>query len=232
MNNDGEWAVIVPIRRLTEAKSRLAVPAHQLRSDFANAFLLDTIEAIRGSGQVRSIFVVSPDPSQLNLPGCHIERDEATGINDAVQIGRRAAVKGGHVGPVAAVLPDLPALRSRELALLLQLTRREQRAFVPDYSGTGTTVVTACTPETLDTSFGFDSAERHRNAGFCELDLLLPSIRRDVDTFADLTSAAILGLGGQTSQLIPNRKSLLFARQLTISRANHGEVRETACPIN
>src|SRR3546814_10618148 len=52
-------------------------------------------------------------------------------------------------------------------------------------------------------AFGEDSAQRHRLLGCTDLDLPADStLRRDVDTPAQLEAAASLGLGPRTSALV------------------------------
>jgi len=51
---------------------------------------------------------------------------------------------------------------------------------------------------------GPGSRQRHRSAGVAELDLTgIAGLRRDVDTPADLDSAAGLGLGPRTAAIAP-----------------------------
>jgi 2-phospho-L-lactate guanylyltransferase len=51
----------------------------------------------------------------------------------------------------------------------------------------------------LEPRFGADSAAVHKAHGAVRLDGDWPGLRRDVDTEADLTAAAALGLGRHTA---------------------------------
>jgi 2-phospho-L-lactate guanylyltransferase len=195
------WAVIVPIRKLSQAKSRLDVGEGENRARFAVAFLIDTLSAVRGCPQVGLTVLVTPDLSLSETGGCCVVHDDGTGIDHAVNVGRDAVVHHGHVGPVAVVLPDLPALDSSELTAVLNSLQTSRNAFVSDADLTGTTCVTASSVHTLTTAFGAGSAWRHRNLGFRELFLDVPSVRRDVDTVEQLVRARELGLGRATSEL-------------------------------
>src|SRR5919204_619987 len=68
-------------------------------------------------------------------------------------------------------------------------------AIVPDASGTGTTLLTAPSGAALNPRFGTGSAAAHAASGAVPLVGPWPSLRRDVDTAADLRAAAALGLG-------------------------------------
>ena len=73
---------------------------------------------------------------------------------------------------------------------------------MPDAAGSGTTLYTAGPAAQFCPRFGPGSRDRHRAGGAAELDLAdVPGLRRDVDTPADLRSAAGLRLGPRTSAL-------------------------------
>jgi 2-phospho-L-lactate guanylyltransferase len=101
------------------------------------------------------------------------------------------------------VAADLPALRPGELAVLLARAARHERSFVRDAQGTGTTLLLALDADDLRPMFGAGSAERHARSGAVEIAAdRLPSVRRDVDTAADLDAALTLGVGSWTSRVL------------------------------
>jgi 2-phospho-L-lactate guanylyltransferase len=56
--------------------------------------------------------------------------------------------------------------------------------------------------DTFRPRFGRDSRAEHLAAGACEIDLEgIPSLRRDVDTPADLADVLRLGIGPRTSRV-------------------------------
>jgi 2-phospho-L-lactate guanylyltransferase len=99
---------------------------------------------------------------------------------------------------------DLPALRPAELAAALSAAEASQRAFVPDAAGTGTVLLTAVTGR-LEPLFGEDSAAAHAESGAVRLGGDWASLRRDVDTPADLSEAVELGLGKYTQEVVDFR---------------------------
>jgi 2-phospho-L-lactate guanylyltransferase len=74
--------------------------------------------------------------------------------------------------------------------------------FVADADGVGTTVVTAPDLDTFRPCFGHGSRAEHLAVGASEIDLEgVPSLRRDVDTPADLADVLRLGIGPRTSRV-------------------------------
>ena len=195
------WLVVVPVKPLTAAKRRLrgAVPdpAH---GDLVLAMALDTVAAAL---PVADVLVVCDDLAVREAT----QELGAQGVPDKPQAGLNAALRFGAdlaTGAVAALTADLPALRPADLAAALAATQNGFRSFVADVSGTGTTLLTAPAGDVLDPRFGVDSARAHRASGALPLSGDWPTLRRDVDTPADLAEAATFGLGPYTARLLTN----------------------------
>lgn len=178
----------MPLKPLAVAKSRLrgALPdlSHEsLVLSLANA----TIAAALASDAVGRLIIISNDRwlGWETLPDC------GGGLNAAI-----ACAATRITGPVAAMPADLPALRPHELSDALGYAA--VRSFVPDADGTGTVLLAAPSGGLLP-CFGPLSARAHRLSGARELTKDWPTLRRDVDTAADLDAA--LRLGWQSSGL-------------------------------
>jgi 2-phospho-L-lactate guanylyltransferase len=192
------WSVVIPAKALPAAKSRLAPmssdPAAHRR--LVEAIRADTIAAATAARGVARVLVVvdradgAPDVLLQRLPG----------LDAAVREGAAHAAQLWPEDGVAALVGDLPALRPDELAQALRAAARLGSAFVPDASGTGTTLLAAVPGHALDPAFGPGSAQRH--AGGATAVLAGPGLRHDVDTAADLFSAAGLGLGTATRAVL------------------------------
>ena len=195
------WAVVVPVKRLAGAKSRLrgALPGVPHR-ELALALVLDTLTAALACPAVAEVLVVTDDTEvgcRAGALGARVVPDApGTGLNPALRHG--AALATGH--PVAALAGDLPALRAGELAEALVSAR--MRAFVADAAGTGTTLLAAPRGVPLDPWFGAGSALAHARSGAVPLAGAWPSLRQDVDTAVDLRAATGLGLGSHTAALL------------------------------
>lgn len=200
-----QWTVVVPLKALARAKSRLSdTAADDVRPGLALAFAQDTVAAALACAWVGDVVVVTDDPlagRELAALGARIVPDEpAGGLNPALAHAAAVARRRRPRGALAALGADLPALRPRELARVLDAAVEFPRAFLPDAAGIGTTLLAAAPGLELRPAFGADSRLRHRVSGAVELALeAVASVRQDVDTGEDLRAALALGVGPRTA---------------------------------
>jgi 2-phospho-L-lactate guanylyltransferase len=201
------WSVVIPVKVLNQAKSRLGQLGAQRRAELALAMAVDTVIAVRACEQVTDMIVVTDDQVAADVLAVH----GATVIADAPSDGLNAALVHGaaHVravspgAGVAALFADLPAVRPDEISRALTAAAAWPTAFVADAAGDGTTLYTARPGSAFLPSFGASSRARHAAAGAVELDLPgIPGLRQDVDTPEDLTAATTIGLGRNTADLL------------------------------
>ncbi len=200
------WSVLMPVKVLSEAKSRLAALAGPRRGELALAVACDTVTAVMRTDQAARAIVITDDPvaaSALRELGAQVIPDEPRdGLNAALRHGAAIAAHSWPASGTAALSADLPALRPAELARALSAAARWPNAFVADAPGDGTTLYTAAPGVAFRPAFGLASRARHAAGGAAELELTdIPGLRRDVDTPADLRGAAELGLGTRTAPL-------------------------------
>ncbi|HEV2635203.1 MAG TPA: 2-phospho-L-lactate guanylyltransferase [Actinocrinis sp.] len=198
------WSVIIPVKRLPEAKSRLAPLPPEQRGALALAFAADALAAVLAAPQVHAAYVVTGDPrvgGRLSALGARLVPDPGTGLNGAYAAGlaRARADFPGH--RVLALNADLPALRTGELGAFLESVG-PGRAVVPDVPGTGSTMLAADPDGRLEPLFGPDSRRRHEESGAAVRLDAGPSLRQDVDTVLDLASALRLGVGRYTANAL------------------------------
>ncbi|MGW7433055.1 2-phospho-L-lactate guanylyltransferase [Streptomyces sp. NPDC054861] len=207
MNTDPDdgWSLVVPLKPLARAKSRLAAAAGaRSRPRLALAFALDTVAAALECPRVRDVAVVTDDPeaaAALAALGARIVPDSpAAGLNAALAHGARAVREGRPGARVAALNADLPALRPAELERVLRAAGKYPRAFLADAAEIGTTFLSAGPGVELAPAFGGASRRRHSSTGAVEIRLTgVDSVRRDVDTGEDLAAALALGVGPRTA---------------------------------
>ncbi len=205
---DAGVSVVIAVKRLTAAKTRLA-PAFPpaARGGVVLAMLEDTIAAATAVPAVRSIIVVTPDADAAAAAGRlgALALDDPTPanhrdpLNNALAAGealaRRESVN------VVALQGDLPALRVAELTEAISAASANPRSFVSDRHGSGTAALFAFGVP-LRPLFGAESSARHRRSGAAELTGDWPGLRCDIDTAQDLLDARLLGVGPATSQVI------------------------------
>lgn len=208
MGEAGGVGLIIAVKRLTAAKTRLAArfPAAR-RERVVLAMLLDTITAARDVAAVDSITVVTPDEvaaaAARGLGAAVLADptppDHPDPLNNAIGVACRSV--SALMPNIVVLQGDLPALRPGELSAALAAARVCPRSFVADRQGSGTVALFA-SGVPADPRFGADSARRHRDSGAVELDGDWPGLRCDIDTPQDLAEARRLGLGKATADAL------------------------------
>jgi 2-phospho-L-lactate guanylyltransferase len=209
------WCLVVPVKPLDRAKSRLAAPDIDpaLRARLALAFAADMVEAALSAKHVVGIVAVTDDTLAADV----LRGIGATTVPDLPDAGLNPAfAHGAHIAReihgdigIAAVAADLPALRTEELDAALEAISelsfsRPSRKFIPDAHDIGTTMLFAPAGIALDPRFGGPSRRTHLDSGAELVDIPdIASLRRDVDTPEDLAAAARLGVGPRTAALLP-----------------------------
>jgi 2-phospho-L-lactate/phosphoenolpyruvate guanylyltransferase len=211
MNGAADIGVIIAVKRLTAAKTRLS-PAFSAgtREEVVLAMLIDTIAAARAVGAVQSITVVTPDDTAAAAArelGAAVLFDttppsDPDPLNTAVRFAWAAVTK--QTANTVVLQGDLPALQANEFSEALAQARSHRRSFVADRHGSGTAALFAL-GVALDPLLGRESARRHRDSGAAELTGAWPGLRCDIDTVEDLRAAQLLGVGAATTRAIAPR---------------------------
>lgn len=194
------WGVVVPVKLLSLAKTRLAAYGADGRAELALAFADDVVTAALACPAVVRVVVVTDDvraAETLRRPGTCVVADlPGAGLNPALVHGAELLRRSEPEVGVAALTSDVPALRPSDLDDVLAAVTG--RAFVPDTEDVGTTLLAAAPGSALQPAFGEGSGRRHLRDGAVRLEAPA-SLRRDVDTPADLQEALALGVGPRTS---------------------------------
>jgi 2-phospho-L-lactate/phosphoenolpyruvate guanylyltransferase len=203
---DKAWSVLIPVKVLAEAKSRLASLAGPRRAELALALASDTVTAVLASDAVARVIVITDDQDAavvLAALGALVVPDEPrAGLNPALRHGARYAAARWPGDGMAALSADLPALRPEQIGQALRAAAAWPTAFVADAAGDGTTLYAARAGAAFQPAFGLASRARHAAGGAVELGLDgIGGLRRDVDTPSDLRGAVALGLGPHSAPL-------------------------------
>jgi 2-phospho-L-lactate guanylyltransferase len=196
------WSLVIPVKVLALAKSRLTGLAGPARAELALAMAADTVTAACAAAE--SVIVVTDDAAaraELSGLGAVVVPDQpGDGLNAALRFGAEQADQRWPGRGRAGLAADLPALGAAELGLALSAAAGAGEAFVPDVAGTGTTLYAAGPGVAFHPRFGVGSRAAHLSAGAVELRIPgLDGLRRDVDTLDDLRDAARIGLGRHTA---------------------------------
>lgn len=205
-----EWTLVIPVKALAAAKSRLAHSMPPVaRHVLARAFALDTIEAAYTARNTARVIVVTGESTlgaQLPEVIDIVAETADAGLASAIEAGV-ATARGNGATAVAVLLGDLPALDGDGLDSALDAAIRHPLAFVRDADGTGTTLATARDGEAFPHAFGRGSAARHLRGGFVDLvavdaSAVTPGVRQDVDTIEALGQVLRLGVGSHTAAAV------------------------------
>jgi 2-phospho-L-lactate/phosphoenolpyruvate guanylyltransferase len=205
---EGDVGIILAVKRLTAAKTRLApMFSAPTREKVVLAMLVDTLTAAARVGSVRRITVVTPDDVAAAAAaelGADVLADPTPDghpdpLNNAIAAAERMVSESAT--NIIVLQGDLPALQTQELVEAIAAARRHERSFVADRLGTGTAALCAF-GTALDPRFGLNSSAKHRDSGAIELTGAWPGLRCDIDTPDDLAVARRLGMGPATSRAV------------------------------
>jgi 2-phospho-L-lactate/phosphoenolpyruvate guanylyltransferase len=197
------WSLVIPVKLLAQAKTRLTALDPERRSRLALAMAADTVAAALRADSVATVLVVTDDAVVRDVVwglGAVVLADvPGAGLNEALGYGAGYARQRWPSRGVCAVAGDLPAMRPAELAAALRAATELGEAFVPDADGTGTALYAATPGSAFRPRFGPASRRRHLDGGAAEIASgNLTGLRRDVDTVDDLRAATAIGLGPRT----------------------------------
>ena len=205
--DDPSWVVVVPVKELHRAKTRLSAISAQDRAELSLAMTCDVVRAALECGSVEAVVVTTNDvraAAAAQALGALVVADSSeSGLNSALIDAARIATGWHPRAGIAALSSDLPAIRAHELGQALDAASKVPRAFVPDWLTVGTTMLAAARGVALDPRFGADSREQHLQSGAVELmHAEWIGLRSDVDTDADLERAVQIGVGPHTSAVL------------------------------
>jgi 2-phospho-L-lactate guanylyltransferase len=190
------WA-IVPVKRLSQAKRRLApvLPA-EARRRLVLAMLADVLGAVANVQGIDRVLVVTPDARVAEMAreaGAFVLAEPSvSGLNAAVTAGLDYASAQG--ASAAVVLPaDVPLATAAEIGRIVGRDADRARAravLVPAHDGEGTNALLMSPPGLLLPAFGPGSFLKHLAqavARKADVEILQPpGLAADVDTPRDL----------------------------------------------
>jgi 2-phospho-L-lactate/phosphoenolpyruvate guanylyltransferase len=196
------FTLLVPVKGPPAAKTRLGEIGPAARADLMVAFARDAIAAAQRTPLAEVVVVGDAGALAAVLDGIDVRVVADEGHGDLNEALRRAAGRVARADRGTAVLlADLPCLQTRDLeAVLSYAATRDQRTFVADAAGSGTTLLLAPPGVDLDPHFGVGSAAAHAASGAHTVDGDLTSLRLDVDTADDLERALLVGVGPETAR--------------------------------
>lgn len=186
--------VIVPVKRLSEAKSRLApLLSKNERRRFCLAMLKDVLVASRKTKDIHKTVVVSKDPDVLEFTkkcfACPLE-ESRYGLNQAIFEAINWCVRMSAKSTL--ILPaDIPLILSQDLNKILLFGRGSSMVICPSRTGDGTNALLLNPPRAVMTFYGRRSYQRYVKEAFeRRIPYYVhrsPRIALDIDTIKDLS---------------------------------------------
>jgi 2-phospho-L-lactate guanylyltransferase len=185
-------AVLVPLKPLREAKSRLRpVLDDRARAALVQAMLEDLLTAVRAA-HAGPLFLVSSDPA-YDATGARFEAGRLPDLGTDYRSAAAGALRSEAVRQAGAamVLPaDLPYARPADVAAAIEALAEAAVVLVPATDG-GTGLLGLRPPDAIAPAFGPRSADAHLRAtaaaGLRVTVLNCPSLAHDIDAVDDLT---------------------------------------------
>lgn len=190
------YTALVPVKALSEAKSRLA---HHLTQEQRGTLMLEmlghVLETLHASRVLARVSVVSPDSYVLDRAqqwGAHTYMEEVAGHNPALTAAATRELNSGTTA-LLTISADLPLLRPDEIIHLIEQLRQYDVVLSPSRDGTGTNALLARPPLALPYLFGPNSLPRYqaeadrrllRCTTYSSIGLAL-----DIDTIEDLEAS-------------------------------------------
>jgi 2-phospho-L-lactate guanylyltransferase len=200
-------ALVVPVKSLVDAKTRLEPLGSSSRSALAFAFAQDTVECARRCSRVAEVAVLTSDSAvRRHFAGQGVRtlsEPRGRGLNRSLRHGVGVLAADHPDCFLGAILADLPALRPSHLDAALASAFANEFSFVPDAGGVGSTLLVSSDTRHFKPRFGFESAARHSAIGAVDLaGSAGETLRHDVDTVQDLSRAIGLGVGPATTRAL------------------------------
>lgn len=187
-------AAVIPVKRLTEGKSRLSPRlSPQERADLVVALLDRTVDTLRGVRAIGRIAVAGEERELAARLGVEPLPD-AGELNASLARATGWAERAG-AGALLILPCDLPLLRTEDIRFLLAAALEPPSVTIAPTRDGGTGALLLCPPSVIPPAFGPGSFGRHvegaRRAGIPVRTVLRPALARDLDTPDDLDELAL-----------------------------------------
>jgi len=196
--------VIVPVKRLDMAKSRLStILTPNERRELALAMLTDVIQASIEAKSVDKVIVVSSDNLALRYVeglGAHAMLDMG-GLNAAVKRAMEWCAKHGATATLTIPL-DLPLLKPMDIDGIVNLLGERRGVVLCPSTDGGTNALLCSPPNIIEPHFGPKSFHKHMleasKRGVPCLIYNSPRVSLDIDTPMDFKRLVIGKVGAHT----------------------------------
>lgn len=186
-----DWAVI-PVKGLSESKTRLSTVLGSKRRLLVQALLHDVLSSVVESKAFDSVLVISSDgilATEATGRNVSFLRQVTSGLNRAVDEANRHADRE-HASSVTTILGDIPLVTADDFRELMRIGTKQRRVVMAPSTKGGTNIMLNSPPGVVEPSYGRWSYSKHlRKAQSLGVDTYSISNLRvsfDMDTPEDL----------------------------------------------
>jgi 2-phospho-L-lactate/phosphoenolpyruvate guanylyltransferase len=216
------WAVI-PVKGLTESKTRLSNYLGDRKKQLVEALLQDVLSSTLQSRVYGSVLVISPDANvadNARASGVSFLRQTSFGLNRAIEQANRLAFKENALS-LTTILADIPLAEPRDFREFFNLGNSDHKAvMVPSLKG-GTNVMMTRPPGVIRPNYGRWSYSKHlRQAQIADVDaysISNPRVAFDIDTVHDLIELRRRDPEGKTASARVVRNMQLLLNQARVA---------------
>jgi len=198
-------AIVLPVKSLSETKSRLAPVLSLLERGALTLAMLEDVMDVTQELSGWATWVISPDETVLEIAlsrSAHAIREEKPPLGNAIRQTEEEAL-GREADVLAVLLPDTPLLTTA--ALTRALHTLGPVVLAPSTDETGTNLLVRRPPNAIDARFGSDSYRKHLEAAaLADLPTAIvgaPELAFDLDLPGDILTVLDARRQGRTREV-------------------------------
>jgi 2-phospho-L-lactate guanylyltransferase len=196
------YRAVIPVKALSEAKSRLAPYLSQAqRATLVLDMLQHVIHTLQASPCFDAITVVSSDAQVLQQAeqwGAHAQAEEERGHNPALHAAAQRELASGATA-LLTISADLPLLRPEDIQQMVKLSHFYDVVLAASSEGTGTNALLTQPPLAVPYLFGPGSLQLYQEEA--QKRLLSYTLYRSRSTAIDIDTIHDLAMLHQTYEL-------------------------------
>jgi 2-phospho-L-lactate/phosphoenolpyruvate guanylyltransferase len=198
-------AIVLPVKSLSETKSRLAPMLSPLERGALTLAMLEDVMDVTQQLSGWATWVISPDEVVLEVAlgrSAHAIREEKPPLGNAIRQAEEEAL-GRQSDALAVLLPDTPLLTTE--ALTRALRTLGPVVLAPSTDESGTNLLIRRPPSSIDARFGTDSYRKHLEAAaVAQLPTAIidsPELAFDLDLPGDILTVLDARRAGRTREV-------------------------------
>lgn len=198
-------AIVLPVKSLSETKSRLAPTLSPLERGALTLAMLEDVMDVTQELSGWATWVISPDETVLEIAlarSAHAIREERPPLGNAIRQAEEEAL-GLEVEALAVLLPDTPLVTIE--ALTGALHTLGPVVLAPSTDEGGTNLLVRRPPSAIDARFGTDSYRKHLEAAaLADLPTAIvgsPELAFDLDLPGDILTVLDARRQGRTREV-------------------------------